>query len=104
MERALGGARRGKAPGRWPALLAKARALRADRLDLALDLQGDVRASALLWLTGARARVGYANTGGAYLLTRVVPLDETVSWVEQNRRAVRTALGADGHRPSPARP
>jgi ADP-heptose:LPS heptosyltransferase len=44
-------------------------------------------------LTGARERVGYANTGGARLLTRVVPLDETVSWVEQNRRAVAAAAG-----------
>jgi ADP-heptose:LPS heptosyltransferase len=79
----------------WPALLRKARALRADRVDLALDLQGDVRASLLLWLCGARERVGYANTGGDYLLTRVVPLDETVSWVDQNRRAVAVALGRD---------
>lgn len=61
--------------------------------DLAIDLQGDVRAAWLMWLTGARARVGYANTGGDYLLTNVVPLDETVSWVEQNRRAVAQALG-----------
>jgi ADP-heptose:LPS heptosyltransferase len=62
-------------------------------LDLALDLQGDVRASILLWRTRAPLRVGYANTGGAYLLTHVVPLDETVSWVEQNRRAVRCIAG-----------
>lgn len=75
------------------ALFRKARALRKDRLDLALDLQGDLRASLLLWATGATRRVGYANTGGAYLLTDVVPLDETVSWVEQNRRAVEVALG-----------
>ena len=79
----------------WPVLLRKARALRGERLDLALDLQGDVRAAALMWLTGARQRVGYANTGGDYLLTRVVPLDETVSWVAQNRRAVAAALGRD---------
>jgi len=85
----------------WPALLRKARALRRESLDLALDLQGDVRASLLLWLSGARERVGYANTGGGYLLTRVVPLDETVSWVEQNRRAVRAALGAEAA-PAPA--
>lgn len=71
----------------------RARALRAARLDLALDLQGDVRASVLLFLSGARRRVGYANTGGAYLLTQVVPLDETVSWVEQNRLAVAAATG-----------
>jgi len=63
-------------------------------LDLALDLQGDVRAAVLMWRTGARLRVGYANTGGAYLLTHVLPLDETVSWVEQNRRAVGNLVGA----------
>ena len=74
--------------------------LRSADLDLALDLQGDVRASLLLWMSGARARVGYANTGGAYLLTQVVPLDETVSWVEQNQRAVALAVG---RRPEAAR-
>ena len=62
-------------------------------LDLALDLQGDVRSSLLLWLTGARVRAGYANTGGAYLLTHVIPLDETVSWVDQNRAAVASLVG-----------
>jgi ADP-heptose:LPS heptosyltransferase len=82
-----------------PALVAKARALRGARLDLALDLQGDLRANVLLWLTGALRRVGYANTGGDYLLTDVVPLDETVSWVEQNRRAVAVATGATQTRP-----
>jgi ADP-heptose:LPS heptosyltransferase len=76
------------------ALWGQALALRAPRLDLALDLQGDVRAAWLMALTGARERVGYANTGGARLLTRVVPLDETVSWTLQNRRAVAAATGA----------
>ncbi|HEY6546902.1 MAG TPA: glycosyltransferase family 9 protein [Vicinamibacteria bacterium] len=81
----------------WGALFGKAHALRKDRLDLAIDLQGDLRASLLLWGTGAARRVGYANTGGDYLLTDVVPLDETVSWVEQNQRAVKVALdGAVG--------
>jgi ADP-heptose:LPS heptosyltransferase len=75
------------------ALAARARALRTQGLDLALDLQGDIRASLLLWLTGARVRAGYANTGGAYLLTRVLPLDESVSWVDQNRRAVAAVVG-----------
>lgn len=78
---------------RWRDLARKARALRTTPLDLALDLQGDVRASALLALTGARRRAGYANTGGAWLLTDVVPLDETVSWVQQNRRAVSQLVG-----------
>jgi ADP-heptose:LPS heptosyltransferase len=76
------------------ALWRKARALRGDNIDLAFDLQGDVRAAWLMSLTGARERVGYANTGGARLLTRVVALDETISWVEQNRLAVAAAAGA----------
>jgi ADP-heptose:LPS heptosyltransferase len=62
-------------------------------IDLALDLQGDVRAVLLMFLARARLRVGYANTGAGYLLTHVVPLDETISWVEQNRRAVGAVLG-----------
>ena len=86
----------------WWALAASARALRRARLDLALDLQGDVRASLLMALTGARERVGYANTGGARLLTRVVELDETVSWVEQNRRAVAAVTGPAAAAPPPA--
>jgi ADP-heptose:LPS heptosyltransferase len=44
-------------------------------------------------LTAARARIGYANTGGRPWLTHVVPLDETVTWVEQNRRAVEVLAG-----------
>jgi ADP-heptose:LPS heptosyltransferase len=88
----------------WPALLRKARTARAERPDLAIDLQGDVRASLLLWASGAVERVGYANTGGGYLLTRVVPLDEGVSWVEQNRRAVAVALGGAVPTAPPADP
>lgn len=87
-------------------LLRRARALRSAGLDLALDLQGDVRANLLLLASGARHRVGYANTGGGALLTSVVPLDETVSWVEQNRRAVAQACGlaAGAGRPDPLLP
>jgi ADP-heptose:LPS heptosyltransferase len=77
------------------ALARKAAALRSRRPDLAIDLQGDVRALLLMRLSGARRRVGYANTGGASLLTQVLPLDESVSWVEQNRRAMAGALGLE---------
>jgi len=74
-------------------LARNARALSAEPPDLAIDLQGDVRAALLMRLTAARARVGYANTGGRRWLTHVVPLDETVSWVEQNRRAIEVVAG-----------
>lgn len=75
------------------ALFAEARARRSQAPDLAIDLQGDLRAIWLMSATGARARVGYANTGSAALLTAVVDLDENVNFVEQNYRAVETALG-----------
>ena len=73
--------------------MGQARALSKAPPDLAIDLQGDARAVLLMRLTSARARVGYANTGGRRWLTHVVPLDETVSWVEQNRRAVEVVAG-----------
>lgn len=72
-----------------------ARAVRAARPDLAIDLQGDLRGIWLMSATGARARVGYANTGSGSLLTRVVDLDESLSFVEQNRRAVDAAVGRE---------
>jgi len=75
------------------ALFAEARARRIRPPDLAIDLQGDLRAIWLMSATAARARVGYANTGSAALLTAVIDLDENVNFVEQNYRAIETALG-----------
>ena len=85
--------RRGEGAETWIALARKARALKAAPPDVAIDLQADARANVLLRLTGARTRVGYANTGGGRWLTHVVPFDETVPWVEQNRRAVEAVTG-----------
>jgi ADP-heptose:LPS heptosyltransferase len=85
--------RRGEGAESLAALARKAREVAGRPPDVAIDLQGDVRAALLMRLTSARIRVGYANTGGGGWLTHVVPLDETVSWVEQNRRAVETVAG-----------
>jgi ADP-heptose:LPS heptosyltransferase len=74
-------------------LFRAARSRRAARPDLAIDLQGDVRSTWLMAATGARARAGYANTGSASLLTAIADLDEDVGLVEQNYRAIETALG-----------
>lgn len=74
-------------------VLRAARAARVRKPDLAIDLQGDVRALWLMAMTGARTRVGYANTGSAALLSTVVDLDEDINFVEQNYRAMETALG-----------
>ncbi len=75
-------------------LFGRARALREAPPDLAIDLQGDLRALWLMAATGARDRVGYANTGSASLLTRIVELDENVNFVEQNYRAIDAAVHA----------
>jgi ADP-heptose:LPS heptosyltransferase len=85
--------RRGEGAEGWLSLARRARAEAAHPPDVAIDLQGDVRAVFLMRLTAARARIGYANTGGRPWLTHVVPLDETVTWVEQNRRAVEVLAG-----------
>ncbi len=75
------------------ALFRAARSRRVTKPDLAIDLQGDLRAIWLMAATGSSVRVGYANTGSASLLTSVVELDEDVSFVEQNYRAIETAIG-----------
>jgi len=80
-------------------ILNAARSRRTTRPDLAIDLQGDLRAVWLMAATGARFRVGYANTGSGSLLTAKVDLDEDVSFVEQNYRAIETALGREVPRP-----
>jgi len=49
------------------------RALRKQRFDLALDLQGLLKSAVPTWLSGARERIGLgAREGGQLLMTRVV--------------------------------
>ncbi len=50
-----------------------AAALRREKFDLALDVQGLLRSRLLAWLSGARERVGFeSREPGRFLLTRVV--------------------------------
>jgi lipopolysaccharide heptosyltransferase II len=46
--------------------------LRARCFDLALDFRGDFRDNLLMWLSGAKRRIGFDFTGGGKLLTDVV--------------------------------
>jgi ADP-heptose:LPS heptosyltransferase len=43
--------------------------LRSRRYDLAFDVRGDLSVALLMWLCGARRRVGFAAAGGGFLLT-----------------------------------
>src|SRR5262245_19590039 len=49
------------------------RRLRRQGFDLAIDVRGEFPHAVLLWLSGARRRVGWACGGGGFLLTDRVP-------------------------------
>ena len=83
------------------ALWRRAQALRTDGIDLALDLQGDLRAAFLMAMTGARRRVSYASTGGA------VPAGPTWwPWTDGLVGGAEPRRGGRRHprRPGPRRP
>ncbi len=87
-------ARRGGAL--WaPALLYWGLTLRRRRFDWAVDVRGELPLALLLWLTGARRRVGWNCGGGGFLLTdspAFVPERPEVD----SRRALLELLDADG--------
>lgn len=54
----------------WPlGLLAWGWRLRRERYDLAIDVRGELPIAALIWLCGARRRLGWDAGGGGFLLT-----------------------------------
>jgi len=66
---------RGTQADSWPALLAKARAWRARRFDVAINFEPDIRSNLLMWWSGAPVRAGYSSGGGAAFLTSRAPYD-----------------------------
>jgi len=48
-------------------------ALRRRKVDLAIDVRGDFPAALILWLSGARRRLGWTAGGGGFLLTDSPP-------------------------------
>jgi lipopolysaccharide heptosyltransferase II len=83
----------GGSPWRWMAeLVACGLRLRRQRYDLAIDVRGEAPLAALLWLGGARRRVGWDCGGGGFLLTdspQYVPGRPEV----ESRQAILTLLG-----------
>jgi len=47
--------------------------LRRRRVDLAIDVRGDFAIAMMMWLAGARRRLGWACGGGGFLLTEATP-------------------------------
>lgn len=70
--------------------------LRAQRFDVAIDLQGLFRSGILAWLSGAPTRVGFANgrEGSPWFYTRRVPVPHPDIHAVDRYLSVAAALGA----------
>jgi heptosyltransferase I len=79
--------------GSW---IREGRALRAQRFDLAIDLQGLFRSGVLTWLSGAPTRIGFANgrEGSPWFYTRRVPVLSPDVHAVDRYLSVAAALGA----------
>ena len=73
-----------------------ARALRAERFDLAVDLQGLFRSAALARLSGAPMRIGFGNgrEGSPWFYTQLVPVPSVEVHAVDRYLSVAAALGA----------
>jgi len=69
-------------------------ALRRRKIDLAVDVRGDFSVAVILWLAGARRRLGWAAGGGGFLLTDSAEFVAHRPEVE-SRAALLKVLGVD---------
>jgi lipopolysaccharide heptosyltransferase II len=74
-------------------MIARAWSWRARRYDLALNFEPDIRSNILVWLSGARRRVGYWTGGGGGLLTESLAYDPMQHVSDNALRLVRAAAG-----------
>jgi lipopolysaccharide heptosyltransferase I len=81
--------------------LHQVRALRAERFDLAVDLQGLFRSGALAGLSGAPERIGFANgrEGSPWFYSTRVPVPSPDMHAVDRYLLVAQALGASATRP-----
>ena len=68
--------------------------LRRRRWDLGIDVRGDIRHILLLLLAKCRRRVGFDLTGGAALLTTVVPDSGRLASILDHHERLATSIGA----------
>lgn len=69
--------------------------LRKRKIDLAIDAQIDMRNAILMFLIGAKRRLGYAITGGSSFLTDIPEFPENISNLLEARLSVLKYLGID---------
>ncbi len=74
--------------------------LRRFKWDIAIDTRGDFRNIFILWLSNARALIGWDFTGGSPLMTDVMKDDKTFEHIVDHHKAIAVALNAlDEHDP-----
>ncbi len=87
----------------WPAaLLYRGWRLRRRKIDLGIDVRGEFPLALLLWLSGARRRVGWACGGGEFLLTNSAAFVPNRPEVASRRALLETigiAADAESFRP-----
>lgn len=67
--------------------------LRQQTWDLGIEVRGDIRQILLLWLTGAKRRVGFDFTGGGALLTDLVLDDGAMAHLTEHHQKICEHLG-----------
>jgi len=86
----------------WPSLLQEVRGfirdLRSRRFDIAIDLQGLLRSGILTWLSGAKVRVGFADTRefNSLFMNRLVRSERNGCHAIETYLDVARSLGAEG--------
>jgi lipopolysaccharide heptosyltransferase II len=84
---------RGEQPTSWSHLLDAARRWRAERYDIVVNFEPDIRTNFLAWLTRAPVRSGYDTSGGGAFLTDGGPYDPSAHVAVNARRLVARASG-----------
>lgn len=89
-----------KGQGIWKSLTSAVglvRTLRVERWDMGIDMRGDIRNILVLFYARCRQRIGYDFTGGASLLTKVVPDDGVLaSFIAHHERLAASLDAFDG--------
>jgi ADP-heptose:LPS heptosyltransferase len=85
-----------------PALLRHARGWAAERYDLAINFEPDVRSNLLLAASGARWTAGYRSGGGGALLDQALEYDQGAHTSDNARRLVAAVFGAEAPPPASA--
>ncbi len=91
---------RGDNTASWSGLVAAARRLSANRYDVVVNIEPDIRSNWLAWMTGAPTRVGYRSAGGGAFLTDAMDYDPS-RHVSENARAI---VARATERPASAQP